>query len=136
MSDSALLHDPVSGATRRVTVTWDPGFHGILRIEDSAGTVRDVPAADLSLTQGGWRGDGINFAWQQEGQTWAVTLDNPQVVANLAKVLPANMSSQIAFWQKQSKRSRRWSTTALGLGALVTLLPLLLLLALFMMRDR
>jgi predicted Zn-dependent protease len=46
------------------------------------------------------------------------------------------MSSQIVSWQKQGRRGGRWSTLALTIAALVTLLPLVLLIALFMMRDR
>jgi predicted Zn-dependent protease len=65
-----------------------------------------------------------------------VTVDNPQAVANLAKVLPPEMSNSIATWKKQSRRSGRWSTLALTIAALVTLLPLVVIIALFLMRDR
>jgi Zn-dependent protease with chaperone function len=136
MSYPAVLHDPESGTTRRVTVAWNSGLHGAFLVEDSAGTSREIAATDLSLTQGGWRGDAVNFSWQHEGRTWAVTLDDPQAVAQLAKELPPPFSAQIAAWQKQSKRGERWSATILTVAGLVTLLPLFLLLALFMMRDR
>jgi predicted Zn-dependent protease len=109
---------------------------GALHVEDGVGTAREIAATDLSLTRGGWRGDAVNFSWQQEGQTWAVTLDDPQAVAQLAKELPSQFSSQIVTWQKQSKRGERWSATILTIAGLVTFLPLLLLIALFMVRDR
>ena len=136
MTYPAVLHDPISGATRRVTVAWNPALNGSLRVEDTGSTSRDIAATDLSLTRGGWRGDAINFSWQQEGQTWAVTVDEPQAVAQLAKELPPHFSGQIVAWQKHSKRSERWSTAALTVVGLLTLLPLFVLIALFMMRDR
>ena len=61
MGYPAVLHDPVSGATRRVTVTWDSALQGDLRVDDGNSTPRDVAAADLSLSRGGWSGDAINF---------------------------------------------------------------------------
>ena len=136
MAHPAVLHDPISGATRRVTVAWNPALHGSLRVEDTGNTSRDIAATDLSLTRGGWRGDAINFSWQQEGQSWAVTVDEPQAVAQLAKELPSHLSGQIVAWQKHSKRSERWSTAALTVVGLFTFLPLFVLIALFMMRDR
>jgi predicted Zn-dependent protease len=54
----------------------------------------------------------------------------------MATELPPEMSSSIATWQKQNRRSGRWSTFALTIAALVTLLPLVLLIAIFLMRDR
>jgi predicted Zn-dependent protease len=65
-----------------------------------------------------------------------VTLDDPQAVTQLAKELPSHFSARIATWQRQSKRGERWSATILTFAGLVTLLPLFLLVALFMMRDR
>lgn len=88
------------------------------------------------MSRGGWNGHAFHLTWEQDGQTWAVTVDNPQAVEGLAKELPPEMSSQIATWQKQSRRSGRWSQLALTIAALVTLLPLVLLIVLFLMRDR
>jgi beta-barrel assembly-enhancing protease len=136
MSYPAVLHDPVSGTTRRVTIAWNSVLPGALHVEDGVGTAREIAVTDLSLTRGGWRGDAVNFSWQQEGQTWAVTLGDPQAVAQLAKELPSHFSAQIISWQKQSKRGERWSATILTIAGLVTLLPLFLLISLFMMRDR
>ena len=135
MSYPALLHNPVSGSSRRVTLTWDRRFYGSLRVEDD-GAAQEIAAKDLTLTRGGWRGDAIHLTWEQDGQIWAVTVDSPQAVAGLANELPSDMSGSIAAWQKQSKRSGRWSSAALTIGAVLTLLPLILLIALFLMRDR
>jgi Zn-dependent protease with chaperone function len=135
VSYPALLHNPVDGSSRQVTLAWDPRFYGSLRIDD-AGAVQEIAAKDLTLTRGGWSGDAIHLTWEQDGQTWAVTLDNPQAIASLAKELPSEMSGPIVAWRKHSKRSGRWSTLALTIAAIVTLLPLVLLIALFLMRDR
>ena len=136
MGYPAVLHDPVSGATRRVTVTWDSALQGALRVDDGNSTPRDVAAADLSLSRGGWSGDAINFSWQHQGKRWAITVDDQQAIAQLAKELPPNFSGQIIAWQKQSKRSEHWTTAALSFFGLLALLPVLLLIVLFMMRDR
>jgi beta-barrel assembly-enhancing protease len=135
MNYPAVLHDP-QGTTRRVTVAWNSAVNGSLHIEDATGPPRDIPAAQLSLTRGGWSGAAINFVWQQEDQAWAVTVDDPQAVAHLVKELPSQFSAQIVAWQKQSKRSERWSASVLTIVGLFTLLPLLLLIVLFLMRDR
>jgi predicted Zn-dependent protease len=136
VSFPGLLHNPATSTTPRVTLTWDPRFQGTLHIEDSAGTSWDIPARDLSVSQGGWRGDAITFAWQHENQTWAVTVDDQRAIADLATQLPSNLSTQIQSWRKQGRRSARWSTTVFTVGALLTLLPLVVLVVLFLMRDR
>ena len=135
MTYPALLHDPTLGSTRRVTVSWEPMFHGTLRIEDSVGTSHDVAARDLSLTSGGWSGGAIHFSWQDDGKTWAVTLDDPNAIAQLARGLPSDFSSQILAWQGRQKRGKFWSGSVLTIAAIVSLLPLLVLAALFLLRD-
>ena len=127
MTYPALLHDPILGSTQRVTVTWDPTFHGTLRIEDGTGISRDVAARDLSLTPGGWRGDAIHFSWQNDGRTWAVTVDDPKAIAQLSKELPPDFSRQILALQGQNKRSKVWSGTVLTIATFIGLLPLLIL---------
>ena len=131
----ATLHDP-QGMTRQATVTWNAALNGSLHVEDTAGQTHDVPAAQISLTRGGWRGDAITFAWEEDGRLWAVTIADLYAVAQLAKELPPPLASQILAWQKQSKRSERWSATILTFFGLLAFLPLLLLIALFLMRDR
>jgi Zn-dependent protease with chaperone function len=135
MKYPALLHDPTLGTSRRVTVAWDPTFHGTLRIEDNTGSIRDVAAADCSLASGGWRGGSIHFSWKDDGKAWAVTLDDPAAIARLAKELPPNLAGQIRVWQGQTNRSKVWLSTVLTLATLIGLLPLLILLALFLLRD-
>src|SRR5262249_48630826 len=135
MLHPAVLHDP-QGTTRRVTVAWDSAVSGSLHIEDTTGTPHDIPVAQLSLTRGGWNSDAILLAWEDNGRTWAVTITEPQAVMQLAKELPAHFADQIVNWQKQSKRGERWASLILTVVGLVTLLPLLLLIALFLMRDR
>lgn len=136
MTDNGLLHDPVSRTTRRVTVTYSPRFPASLEIKDATGASYDVPLTDLSISQGGWRGDAATIVWQREGEAWAVTVDDPQTIANLARHLPPELSGPIRAWQGRSKRSGRWSNLVLTLGVGLTLLPVVLLIALFVMRDR
>ena len=135
MGYSAVLHDP-QGVTRRVSVAWNSALNGSLHIEDAAGTAHDIPAAQLSLTRGGWSSEAIHFAWEENRRPWAVTIADQQAVLQLAKVLPSHLAKQVVNWQRQSKRGERWTNTILAIVGLFTLLPLLLLIALFMMRDR
>jgi beta-barrel assembly-enhancing protease len=136
MPDNGLLHDPVTRATRRVTIAYSPGFPATLHVEEAEGASYDIPLAELSVSQGGWRGEAVTMVWQHDGRPWAVTIDDPQTIASLAKQMPPEFSRQILAWRKQNKRSGRWSKTVLVIGVFVTLLPLALLIALFVMRDR
>lgn len=135
MSYPAVLHDP-DGRTRRVLVAWNSAFNGTLHVENADGTHRDAPAASLTLARSGWRGDAITFSWSEDGRTWAVTLDDSQALTQLVKDLPTQFSEQIVAWQKQSKRGEHWANAALTVFGLLALLPVLILLALFLMRDR
>jgi beta-barrel assembly-enhancing protease len=135
MSYPAVLHDP-QGTTRKVTIAWNSALNGSLHIEDATGTSRDVPVTHLSLTRGGWSNDAINLAWEEDGRTWAVTITDQLAVMQLAKGLPPHLAGQVVKWQKQSKRGEHWTNLILTVVGLVTLLPLLLLIVLFMMRER
>ena len=101
---------------------------------DHSGASHDIALGDLTLSRGGWRGDAITFAWEQEGRTWALTVDDPQTIAGLVRDLPSAHSTQIATWQSSVEADA--GLPALAIGALITLLPLLVLVALFLMRDR
>ncbi len=131
----AVLHDP-QGTTRKVTVAWNSAVSGSFHIEDATGPPRDIPVTQLSLTRGGWSNDAINLAWEENGRTWAVTIADRQAVLQLAKELPPPLADQVVKWQTQSKRGEHWTNLILTIVGLVTLLPLLLLIVLFMMRDR
>jgi predicted Zn-dependent protease len=115
---------------------WNSGAHGSLRIEEADGSPREIPAAQLSLTRGGWSNDAINFSWEENGRTWAVTIADPQALTQLARELPVHLADQVVSWQKQSKRGERWTSLILSIVGLFTLLPLLILIVLFLMRDR
>jgi len=136
MTGTGLLHDPVSGTTRRVTFDCETKFQPTLRVVDKSGNSLDVALADLSISRGGWRGDAITFVWKQEAHDWALTVDDPQTIANLTRQLPAPLSSSIESWQKNSRRGTRWSKAALVAGAVIALLPIFVIIALFVMRDR
>ena len=137
--DVAVLHDPLTGKSRRVRLTLSPRFQGTLSIEDNSENPTspiEIAVSDLSFSRGGWRGDAITVTWEREGRTWALTVDDPPTIAGLVKDLPPAYSKQIRGWQKQSARDRRWSVGAQTVGALLFLLPFLLVIAFFVMRDR
>src|SRR4030095_10079578 len=140
LMDVAVLHDPLTGKSRRVRLALSPRFRGTLSIiEDNSGnptSAIEIALSDLSFQRGGWRGDGITVTWEREGRTWALTVDDPPTIAGLVKDLPPAYSEQIRGWQKQSARDRRWSMGAHTVGALLFVLPFLLVIAFFVMRDR
>lgn len=132
----ALLYDPVTGVSRRVLVAWKPGPEGGLCLDDAQGGGRTIPVAALSLARGGWRGDAVHLTWDDAGRSWAVTIDDPRALAQLMTVLPAHFATQIAAWRVEATRGQRRTAVAfLGL-AILALLPLLVLGALYIFRDQ
>jgi len=132
---SALLHDPVTGATRRIRVGWESAGDGALRLSGD-GVDRAVPASALSLAAGGWRRDAIVLAWQEDGRTWAVTVDDARLGAELLAALPSRFAADAARLARQARRQRRGQRLALAVVALVVLLPLAAGVTLYLLRDR
>ncbi len=131
----ALLHDPVVGTSRRVTIAWDPGSGGALRIEGD-GLDHAVPATRLSLAGGGFTREAIHLTWEEQGRVWAVTVQEPQAVATLTRALPARFTTEVAGLRRDTGRRRRRRGLALTILLLVVLLPIFAAVSLYLLRDR
>jgi hypothetical protein len=113
-----------------VTARWATGAgtdEGALLVEPEEGgePLCHVPAPALALSTGGWRGQAVHLAWEQDGRRWAVTLDEPRAVAALLAALPARFRAEVAH--VRAARARRRRRARLGVAALLLLgfLPLL-----------
>lgn len=129
-----LLHDPETGASRRVELARDPSAAALL-IRDRTQEHR-VPAEMLSLRAGGWQGTAVHLEWEQDGQRWAVTLE-ATTPDSLSAVLPEPLAAQardlLGTSLRTTRRRTRRTTIALALFVLV---PLLLVLAAYLFRER
>jgi predicted Zn-dependent protease len=130
----ALLHDPATGATRRVLIGWRAAWGGALTIDDG-GAQREVPAAALALAAGGWRGDAIHLTWEDDGRAAAVTIDDPGALVALGPELATRFGEELARVRRRRARQRRGLALLVALGALAVLLPLGAAVAAVVFRD-
>lgn len=128
-----VLHDPVSGNARRVTVVADTTG---LRL--SAESVdRQVRWPAVSVSGGGWDGRSLHLTWEEEaGQTWALTLD-ADAARLLAPSLPAGLAVEVGgLLQTAGRHEQRRRLTLPSIAFVFVVLPLLALLSVYLMRDR
>jgi Zn-dependent protease with chaperone function len=130
----AVLHDPTTGRSRRVTVAWEAAGEGVLRV-DGPDAPPPAPAAALRLRRGGWRGGAVHLVWPAAGGEWAVTVDEPAAVAALLAGLPPRFGEEVARWRRAAARRRRGGRVALAAAAALLLLPLVGLALLWTFRD-
>jgi beta-barrel assembly-enhancing protease len=129
-----LLHDPETGASRRVELAHDPSVP-VLVLKD--GTYeRRVRADAVSLRTGGWQGTSLHLEWEEEGRRWAVTVENASAEA-LSAALPEPLAAQARDLVGGALRATRSRTrrTAIAL-ALFVVVPLLLVLAAYLFREQ
>ena len=133
MADVAgLLHDPVSGKSRRVTVM--PAFDA-LRLSAEGTPDVTVPTSALSAEGGGWDGQAVHLVWERDGRSYALTLDAGAARA-LHGVLPSSLSAELERLDQASRRTERRGRRTIPIVFFVFVgLPLLALLVLFLMRD-
>lgn len=123
----------MAGGTRPVAVSWE-GVSETFRLE-GPGVARRVPAARVSLSGGGWRGDAVHLTWEEDGRTWAVTVDDPAATDALLRALPSTLARDAARLRREAGRRRRQRTVALGLVAVLVLLPVAAAVALYLFRE-
>jgi len=128
-----LLHDPVTGASRQVEGEWLPGASGGLRLD---GDPTVVPAEQLSVSGGGWGESAVHLSWAEADRTWALTVSAPAVLQDLSAVLPAPLAEAVRGQCLRSRRQHRRGRLALALVLGLVALPVVAILALFLLRDR
>jgi beta-barrel assembly-enhancing protease len=129
-----LLHDPETGASRRVELARDPSAPALL-VRDGA-EERRVPADAISLRAGGWQGNAVHLEWNEGGRSFAVTVE-ATTADSLAAVLPEPLASQardvLGATLRTTRRHTRRTTVTLALFVLV---PLVLVLTAYLFRER
>ncbi|MGE0824471.1 MAG: M48 family metallopeptidase [Candidatus Binatia bacterium] len=137
MECSAVVHNPVTRIARRGTITWNSTDNGgELHVKDVTGVDQRIASTALSLARGGWRGDAIHLSWEYEDRIWAVTVDEPDAIAELAQALPAEFARQVAQWRTETKRGQQRTAIVFTALALLAFLPIVGLISLYAMRDR
>jgi Zn-dependent protease with chaperone function len=129
---AGLLHDPVASRNRHVRV-WCDGAS--LRLEGD-GEPLVVPLSGVSFSSGGWRGEAIHVAWEQDGRSWAVTLPDAQAAEALASRLPAREAEVVRRLAKGGRRAARRGRVTYTVVGLIVAFPFLLLLTLFLLRGK
>ncbi len=129
MSFDAILFDPATRNSTRVTVR---AFGSSLEIAGGPEALR-VDAAKCQLTAGGWDRESIQITWPGEGGLFALSSRDPGAAAEIGGIAQFQAAMDVA--SKVQKGARRSGRLGLSLLVLLTLSPLLLLLALFLFRD-
>ena len=130
MPFEATLFNPVTGHSVKVSVRT---FGSSLEVIGGSETLRIDPAKS-ALTAGGWDRESIQIAWPGEGGMWALTSKDPGARGELAR-LPHFQAAlhETARVQSSARRSGRFGLTAV---AILTLLPVLLLVGLLVFRNQ
>ena len=127
-----LLHDPVSGTSRRVRATC---VGEELQLTGDA-VDRRVALSALSAAGGGWDGRSLHLTWTEGGHAFALTLE-PEGGRELAAAFPAPLAADVERLLQSARRYERRGRRTLPIVLFVFVgLPLLALLSLYLMRDR
>lgn len=129
MSFTAILFDPVTSNSTKVTAR---AFGSSLEITGGRETLRIDPAK-CELTAGGWDRESLQITWRAEGGVYALTSTDPGATAEIGK-LPHFQTALEAATRAQ-RGTRRSGRLGLTLLAVITALPILLLLAVLAFRD-
>lgn len=130
MSFEAILFDPQTGNSTKLSVRT---FGSSLEVTGGAEPIRIDPAK-CELTAGGWDRESIQIAWPGPGGTWALSCKDPSARDELARI-PAFQKAlgEAARVRAGARRSGRLSLT---LVAILTLLPVLILMAALLFRNQ
>jgi beta-barrel assembly-enhancing protease len=129
---AGLLHDPVSGTSRRVRATCSGS--DLHLAGDSATLVVDAGA--VSVANGGWDGRALHLTWTRDGHIFALTLE-PEAARGLAACAPPALSAELGrILQTSRAHERRGRRTIPLVVGIFVVLPLAVLVALFLMRDQ
>ncbi len=130
MPFEATLFNPVSGESAKVSVRT---FGSSLEVIGGNETLR-VDPAKCALTAGGWDRESIQIAWPGEGGTWALTSKDPLARDDLARIPRFQEALREAVRVQTS--ARRSGRLGLTMVAVLTLLPVLLLVCLLVFRNQ
>lgn len=130
MPFEATLFNPVTGESAKVSVR---AFGSSLEVMGGSEALRIDPAKS-TLTAGGWDRESIQIAWPGEGGMWALTSKDPGAGDELARIPRFHAAlGEAARVQAAARRSGRFGLTVV---AILTVLPVLLLLGLLAFRNQ
>lgn len=130
MPFEATLFKPVSGESAKVSVRT---FGSSLEVTGGSETLHIDPAR-CALTAGGWDRESIQIAWPGAGGMWAITSKDPGARDELARIAQFHAAlGEAARVQASTRRSGHFGLTMV---ALLTLLPVLLLVGLLVFRNQ
>ena len=130
MTFQAVLFDARTKSSSPVSVR---PFGSTLEVIGGSETWRLDPSK-CELKAGGWDASGIQIAWTGDGGTYALSSTDRLAAIELAQIPRFQSALQAAIrTQAGTRRSGRFGLT---LMALITLLPLLAILGLYVFRDR
>ena len=130
MSFEATLFNPVTGDSTKVSVRT---FGSSLEVIGGSEALRIDPSKSV-LAAGGWDRESIQIAWPGEGGMWALTSKDPAAKEELARIpLFHSALGEATRVQSAARRSGRFGLTMV---AILTLLPVLLLLGLLIFRNQ
>lgn len=130
MSFEATLFNPGTGESAKVSVRT---FGSSLEVIGGGATLRIDPARS-ALTAGGWDRESIQIAWLGEGGTWALTSKDPAAKDELARI--AHFQTALGEAVRVQAGARRSGRLGLTVVAVLTLLPVLLLVGLLLFRNQ
>ncbi len=130
MPFDAILFDPRTTNSSRVSVRV---LGSSLEVVGARETFR-VDPVKCELTAGGWDRASLQIVWPGEGGVWALSAKDPGAKDELARV--PRFETSLAAAARAQATARQSGRFGLTLIAVITMLPALLLLGLFIFRDR
>jgi predicted Zn-dependent protease len=130
MPFEALLFDPSSKDSTKTTVR---AIGSSLEVFGDGHSHR-LDAAKCEVSAGGWDSEAIQISWTGEGGAWMLSTKDPNALTELQRI-PRFEAGLTAVMRARGK-TRRSGRLAMTLVALATLLPALLILALFLFRNQ
>lgn len=129
MPFEAILFDPVTRNSTKVKVS---AFGSSLEITGGPEALR-VDALKCQLTAGGWDRESIQVTWSGTGGLFAISSTDRGATAEIGKI--PHFQTALDAASKVQKGARRSGRLGLSLVALITLLPVILLITILVFRD-
>jgi Zn-dependent protease with chaperone function len=130
MPFEALLFDPSSKDSTRAVVR---AIGSSLEVTGGAHSFR-LDSGKCEVSPGGWDMEAIQISWMAEGGAWMLSTKDPNALVELQRIPP--FEAGLASVTQARRKTRRGGRLAVTFVALATLLPALLLLAVFLFRNQ
>ena len=129
MSFEAILFNPTTGTSQKVSARV---FGSSVEVTGGGETLR-VDPAKCQVNPGGWDRGSIQITWPGEGGLFALSSADPEATAQLGQI--ARFQAALDVASRARTGTRRKGRLGIALVALLTLLPVLVLLGVLAFRD-